>query len=143
MSSKMSAACLALLTAAVLVHSPCAGATPREQSLESALLQQLDPVVRTAIGRIYRETYPQYGCERIVAINERVTTKQHRQPSLPVDAVHGARYYDITVRVCRPQGEQLDLRLWNDTVTAQYYLTCYRQVPEAELRAELKTSKPD
>ncbi|TYP69552.1 hypothetical protein [Paenibacillus methanolicus] len=136
MSNKKTAAFLVLAAAVLLSNASRAGAVPREQLLGAALLQQLDPVVRSAIGGIYREAYPQYGCERIAAINERVTARRVRERAHPVDAMHGARYYAIAVRVCRPKGDQLELWLRNDTVSAQYYLTGYRYLTQAELRAE-------
>lgn len=98
---------------------------PREQQLEKAMLQLLYPVIRSALQDIYKETYPAFGCERILSINERTTMKEDNQQARPVDAVHGASYFEITVGLCKGSGEKIELRFKNDTPTAQYYLDLF------------------
>lgn len=98
---------------------------PREQQLEKAMLQQLYPIIRSSLQDIYRETYPAFGCERIVSINERTTMAEDNQQARPVDAMHGASYFEITVGLCKESGEKIELRFKNDTPTAQYYLDLF------------------
>lgn len=98
---------------------------PREQQLEKAMLQQLYPVIRSSLQDIYKETYPAFGCERIVSINERTTMAEDNQQASPVDAMHGASYFEITVGLCKESGEKIELRFKNDTPTAQYYLDLF------------------
>ncbi|MEC0206796.1 hypothetical protein P4H39_29740 [Paenibacillus lautus] len=98
---------------------------PREQQLEKAMLQQLYPVIRSSLQDIYKESYPAFGCERILSINERTTMKEDNQQASPVDAVHGASYFEITVGLCKGSGEKIELRFKNDTPTAQYYLDLF------------------
>lgn len=92
---------------------------PREQQLEKAMLQQLYPVIRSSLQDIYKESYPAFGCERILSINERTTMKEDNQQASPVDAVH------FTVGLCKGSGEKIELRFKNDTPTAQYYLDLF------------------
>ncbi|MDQ0896441.1 MULTISPECIES: hypothetical protein [unclassified Paenibacillus] len=102
-------------------------AEPREESLEQALLQQLHPVVYSSLQSIYHEQYTQYKCIRIVSINERVTASRKRAKELPVDAIHGQKYFEITVGILRSTGEYVELNLKNDTVSALYYLVNYKK----------------
>jgi hypothetical protein len=90
-------------------------------------LQQLHPVIMSSLMDIYKETYSQFSCERILTINERVTIKNKHSKARPVDAIHGEKYFEITIGLCRPNGEYLELYLKNDTVTAQYYLVDYNR----------------
>ncbi|ANA80044.1 hypothetical protein C7121_07170 [Paenibacillus glucanolyticus] len=98
---------------------------PRERQLENAMLQQLYPVIRSSLQEIYSEAYPSFGCERIISINERVTMAEDSQHASPVDAMHGATYFEITVGLCKGSGEKIELRLKNDTPTAQYYVDVF------------------
>lgn len=98
---------------------------PREQQLENAMLQQLYPVIRSSLQDIYNEAYPSFGCERIISINERTTMAEDGRHASPVDAMHGATYFEITVGLCKGSGEKIELRLKNDTPTAQYYLDVF------------------
>ncbi|MGE7825466.1 hypothetical protein [Paenibacillus sp. NPDC093718] len=97
----------------------------REQQLEKAMLQQLYPVIRSSLQDIYHETYPSFGCERILSINERTTMAEDDYHASPVDAMHGASYFEITVGLCKGSGEKIELRFKNDTPTAQYYLDLF------------------
>ncbi|SFM46803.1 hypothetical protein SAMN03159341_1364 [Paenibacillus sp. 1_12] len=99
---------------------------PIENLIEASLLQQLHPVIMTALRNIYKEEYSQYGCERIISINERLTIKNTDHRARPVDAIHGAKYFEITIVVCRTDAENVELILKNDTATAQYYLSGYK-----------------
>lgn len=98
---------------------------PREQQLEKAMLQQLYPVIRSSLQDIFHETYPSFGCERILSINERTTVTEDDHHASPVDAMHGASYFEITVGLCKGSGEKIELRFKNDTPTAQYYLDLF------------------
>lgn len=51
--------------------------------------------------------------------------KEDNQQASPVDAVHGASYFEITVGLCKGSGEKIELRFKNDTPTAQYYLDLF------------------
>lgn len=120
-----------LLAGGLLLSAPGSSAyagpegKPREQQLEKAMLQQLYPVIRSSLQDIYKETYPAFGCERIVSINERTTMAEDNQQASPVDAMHGASYFEITVGLCKESGEKIELRFKNDTPTAQYYLDLF------------------
>lgn len=96
----------------------------REQQLEEAMLQQLYPVIRSSLQEIYHETYPSFACERILSINERTTMTEEEHAS-PVDAMHGGRYFEITVGLCKGSGEKIELRFKNDTPTGQYVLNMF------------------
>lgn len=109
---------------------------PRENQIEEALLQQLHPVIVSSLREIYNEEYSQYGCERIISINERITMKYKDNKARPVDAIHGAKYFEITIVICRPNAEDVELILKNDTVTAQYYLVGYKIVPSNKKKTE-------
>jgi hypothetical protein len=98
---------------------------PREEQLEKAMLQQLYPVIRSSLQDILHETYPSFGCERILSINERTTVTEDDHHASPVDAMHGASYFEITVGLCKGSGEKIELRFKNDTPTAQYYLDLF------------------
>lgn len=99
---------------------------PREQLVEEALLQQLHPVIVSSLKEINKEAYSQYGCERIVSINERVTIKNKDNKAMPADAIHGANYFEITVTICRSPSENVELILKNDSAMAQYYMAGYK-----------------
>ncbi len=116
--------CILISSTEVKVYSEL-----REDQIEEALLQQLHPVIIASLRQIYNEEYSQYGCERIISINEQITMKYKDNKARPVDAIHGAKYYEITIVICRPNAEEVELILKNDTVTAQYYLLRYRIVP--------------
>lgn len=60
--------CILITSTETKVHSE-----PRENQIEEALLQQLHPVIVSSLRDIYNEEYSQYGCERIISINERIT----------------------------------------------------------------------
>lgn len=99
---------------------------PRENPIEEALLQQLHPVIVSSLRDIYKEEYTQFGCERIISINERITIKNKDKKAMPAEAIHGAKYFEITIAICRPNAENIELFLKNDTATAQYYLVGYK-----------------
>jgi hypothetical protein len=102
---------------------------PKENVIEKALLQQLHPIIVSSLRDIYKEEISQYGCERIISINERITTKNKDNKARPVDAIHGAKFFEVTIVICRPNGENVELILKNDTVKAQYYLVRYKITP--------------
>ncbi|SEB86282.1 hypothetical protein SAMN05443246_2164 [Paenibacillus sp. GP183] len=108
------------------IFSSKAFAEPREILIENALLQQLHSVIVSSLKDIYKEKYPQFGCSRITLINERVTVKRKDKKASPVDAMHGATFFEITVVICRPNKDNVELILKNDTATAQYYLLSYK-----------------
>jgi hypothetical protein len=108
------------------MYSPKAFAEPRDIIIQNALLQQLHFVIVSSLKEIYKEKYPQYGCGRITQINERVTVKRKEKKASPVDAMHGATFFEITVVLCRPNKDNVELILKNDTATAQYYLLSYK-----------------
>jgi hypothetical protein len=108
---------------------------PRENVIEQALLQQLHPVIVSSLRELYKEEISQYGCARIVSINERITTKNKDNKARPFDLIHGAKFFEITIVICRPNGENIELILKNDTVNTQYYLVGYKIV-----HSEKKTS---
>lgn len=123
--------CLLLLSG-LLIFGPVRSAAyarpqekSREQQLEKAMLQQLYPVIRSSLQDIFHETYPSFGCERILSINERTTVTEDDHHASPVDAMHGASYFEITVGLCKGSGEKIELRFKNDTPTAQYYLDLF------------------
>ncbi|KOP65965.1 hypothetical protein AMS62_12495 [Bacillus sp. FJAT-18019] len=97
----------------------------REQQLEEAMLQQLYPVIRSSLQEIYHETYPSFACERILSINKLTTTTEEEHQASPVDAMHGGRYFEITVGLCKGSGEKIELRFKNDTPTGQYVLNMF------------------
>jgi hypothetical protein len=99
---------------------------PRENVMEQALLQQLHQVIVFAHRDIYKEGTSQYISARIISINERTTIKNKDKIARPVDAVHGAKYFEIIIVICRPNGENVELFLKNDTKTSQYYLVSYK-----------------
>ncbi|RUS46040.1 hypothetical protein [Cohnella sp. AR92] len=103
----------------------------REVLLEEAMLQELHPVVERFLNRIYREKYSQFGCERISSINERVTAKRQKEQAHPVDALHGAKYFEMTVELCRPDGERVELYLSNESGASRYLVNGYKLTPAA------------
>jgi hypothetical protein len=96
-------------------------------------LQQLHQVIQSSLKDIYQEAYSQYQCERIISINERVTLNKKDNKARPVDAIHGARYFEITMVICTPNSENVELMVKNDTATAQYYLVGYKIIPSNTL----------
>ncbi|MGG3280610.1 hypothetical protein [Paenibacillus solani] len=100
-------------------------AKTREQQLEKAMLQHLYPVIRSSLQEIFHETYPSFACERILSINERTTITEEEHHASPVDAMHGGRYFEITVGLCKGSGEQIELRFKNDSPTGQYVLNMF------------------
>lgn len=108
----------------------CSGsvyAGPNAAQIEDALLQQLHHTIESSLRNIYEEQYSQYQHERIISINERVTTTNKQQKVTAVDAIHGQKYFEITVGLVRANGEYVELSLKNDTATAQYYLVSYKK----------------
>jgi hypothetical protein len=95
-------------------------AAPRENQIEDALLQQLHYTIVSSLQNIYKEQISQYR-------NERVTTTNKQKNTQPVDAIHGQKYFEITVGLVRPNGEYVVLNLKNDTAAAQYYLVSYKK----------------
>ncbi|MDR6555054.1 hypothetical protein [Paenibacillus qinlingensis] len=116
-----------LTSALVILGASTVYAEPREEFLEEAFLQQLHPVVYSSLQSIYHEQHTQYKCIRIVSINERVTALRKRAKELPVDAIHGQKYFEITVGILRSNSEYVELTLKNDTVSALYYLVNYKK----------------
>jgi hypothetical protein len=102
-------------------------AAPRENQIEDALLQQLHYTIVSSLQNIYKEQISQYRNEHIISINERVTTTNKQKNTQPVDAIHGQKYFEITVGLVRPNGEYVVLNLKNDTAAAQYYLVSYKK----------------
>nr|WP_246427784.1 hypothetical protein [Paenibacillus phyllosphaerae] len=102
---------------------------PRAARIEQALLQQLKPAIDKALNEIFQEQYAQFNCEQIVSINERETFRGKRGEARPVDAIHGALYFEIGINLCRPNGDRIELTLKNDTANAQYYLAGYKITP--------------
>jgi hypothetical protein len=103
----------------------------REVLLEEALLQELHPVVVKFLNRLYQEKFSQFGCERIEFIHDRVTAKLKKEHAHPVDALHGATYFEITVGLCRPNGERVELYLSNISGASRYRVTGYKITPSA------------
>ncbi|GMK44629.1 hypothetical protein [Paenibacillus glycanilyticus] len=93
---------------------------PRTDVLEKAMLQELNPVIKSSLQMIYNEKYPQFNCERIISINEHFTLKKNRSRALPVDAIHGAQYFEIAVELCKTDGERVQLLLKNDSPDGSY-----------------------
>lgn len=98
---------LLLILLCILITNPksLVYSEPRESQLEEALLQQLHPIIVSSLNNIYKEKYSQFSCERILSINERVTMKNSYNKARPVDAIHGAKYFEITIGLCRPDGD--------------------------------------
>jgi hypothetical protein len=134
-SSKFAINFLALFCILITSTESKVYSEPREIIIEEALLQQLHPVIVSSLRNIFKEKYSQYGCERIVSINERITTKNKDNKARPVDAIHGAKFFEITIVICRPNGENVELILKNDTVNSQYYLVRYNIVPSDKKRS--------
>ncbi|WP_409343375.1 hypothetical protein [Paenibacillus sp. MBLB4367] len=99
---------------------------PRLEVTENALIQQLRPVIISSLKEIFNEEYTQFNCEKILSINERVTFNKNKEKSRPVDAIHGAQYFEIKIALCRPDGHTVEMDLRNDTAYAQYYLVGYK-----------------
>lgn len=99
---------------------------PRFETMETALLQQLKPVIMKSLREIYKEQYSQFNCEQILSINERLTINKNKEEATSVDAIHGAQYFEIVVSLCRPDGNRIQMFFKNDTVNAQYYLVSYK-----------------
>jgi hypothetical protein len=99
---------------------------PRLEVTENALLQQLKPEIISSLKEIFKEEYSQFNCEKILSINERVTNNENIGKSRPVDAVHGAQYFEIKIVLCRPDGHTVEMDLRNDTANAHYYLVGYK-----------------
>lgn len=99
---------------------------PREDLIEGALLQQLHPVIVSSLREIYNEKYSQFENERIISINERVTVKNKDINARAVDAIHGAKYFEITIMLSRPNSEMVELILSNEKTPAHYYLVNYK-----------------
>jgi hypothetical protein len=108
---------------------------PRETQLEGALLQQLHPVIAASLKDIYKTQYATFRCERISSINERVTVKNQDKGSVRADAIHGAKYFEITVSLCDVgvNEDDVELHLKNDSSTALYYLVGYKITPKERL----------
>ncbi|GLI05163.1 hypothetical protein YDYSG_11930 [Paenibacillus tyrfis] len=100
----------------------------REKNLEEALLQQLHSVIVASLKDIYMTEYATFNCERISNINEKVTVKSKDKGSIRADALHGAKYFEITVSLCNVgvKKDNVELYLKNDTPTAEFYLVGYK-----------------
>ncbi|BBI34119.1 hypothetical protein KCTCHS21_35180 [Cohnella abietis] len=90
-------------------------------------MQQLHPVILSSLRSIYNEKYSQFSCERILSINERVAIKNRNNKARPVGAIHGAKYFEITIGLCRPDGESVELYIKNDTGSVQYHLAGFKK----------------
>ncbi|NIK71877.1 MULTISPECIES: hypothetical protein [unclassified Paenibacillus] len=99
---------------------------PKLDALEKAMLQELNPVIKSSLQQIYNERYPQFNGERIISINEHFTIKKNGSRTLPVDAIHGAQYFEIEVELSRPDGERIQLLLKNDGPDNSYALKAYK-----------------
>ncbi|MCR8636572.1 hypothetical protein NV381_35905 [Paenibacillus sp. N5-1-1-5] len=116
----------ALLALTMIGHQATVYGEPqREKAIEEALLQELHTEIESSLNSIYSEKYSQFQCARIVSINERLTVSKQGTKSKPVDAIHGAKYFEINVGLLRKNDEYVELRLKNDTASAQYYLVNY------------------
>ncbi|THF82650.1 hypothetical protein [Cohnella fermenti] len=137
----VSASGASVLNSAIPVQEP----SSRERELEAALLQQLHPAIVESLRGTYRERYVQFGCERIASINERGTAKRHADPARPVDAVHGAKFFEITVSICRPNGERVELDMRNDGMGTGtgYVVTATRIVSKSRTESRPPLNKPD
>ncbi|GMX63972.1 hypothetical protein Elgi_33400 [Paenibacillus elgii] len=104
----------------------------REKNLERALLQQLHSVIVASLKDIYMTEYATFNCERISNINEKVTVKSKDKGSIRADALHGAKYFEITVSLCNVgvKKDNVELYLKNDTPTAEFYLVGYIITPK-------------
>ncbi|WP_079909360.1 hypothetical protein [Paenibacillus sp. 32352] len=102
-------------------------ASPREDLLEKALLQQLHPLIQSTLQSIYQESLSQYDCAHILSINERITSSNQDVKASPVDAIHGQAYFELIVGVRRSGGEYIELTFINDTASGQYDLKTYKQ----------------
>ncbi|WP_282940525.1 hypothetical protein [Paenibacillus sp. RC67] len=104
----------------------------REKQLEEALLQQLHSVIVASLKTIYSTEFATYSCERISSINELITQKIKDEGSIRVDAIHGAKYFEISVSLCSVgvKKDDVELYLKNDSPTADYYMVGYRIAPK-------------
>ncbi|MCM3273519.1 hypothetical protein [Paenibacillus elgii] len=104
----------------------------REKQLEEALLQQLHSVIVASLKDIYKTGYATFNCERITNINEKVTVKRKDNGTIRADALHGAKYFEITVSLCNVgvKKDNVELYLKNDTPTAKFYLVSYSITPK-------------
>ncbi|NOU94926.1 hypothetical protein GC093_17105 [Paenibacillus sp. LMG 31456] len=119
------AAICALLILTMIRSQASADVVPRDRVLEEAFLQQLHPIIQSSLNSIYNEKYSQVRCTRVMSIHERITISKHGVETKPVDAIHGAKYFEIRVGLVRKNDEYVELRLKNDTASAQYYLVNY------------------
>ncbi|CAM3917468.1 hypothetical protein COLU111180_14365 [Cohnella lubricantis] len=86
--------------------------THKEALMEEALLQLLHEDIYKSLQTIFRVTIPQFNHERIARIDSYVTgLKPHR----PVDAIGGARVYEIDVEVTMSNGQRVLLTLNNES----------------------------
>ncbi|MEC0211073.1 hypothetical protein P4H70_19220 [Paenibacillus ehimensis] len=115
-----------IITPRVAAHSEI-----REKQLEEALLQQLHSVIISSLKDIYKTEDATFHCERISNINERVTVKRIDKGSIRADALHGAKYFEITVSLCNVgvKKDHVELYLKNDSPTAEFYLVGYNIIP--------------
>lgn len=104
----------------------------REKQLEEALIQQLHSVIVASLKGIYKTEYATFGCEKISSINERITVKSKDKGSIRADAIHGAKYFEITIGLCNVgiKKDNVVLYLKNDSPTAGYYLVSYKIAPK-------------
>lgn len=72
----------------------------RERQLEEALLQQLHSSIVSALKSIYKTEYVMFGCKQISSINTLVTLKNQDKEIIRADAMHGGRYFELTISLC-------------------------------------------
>lgn len=122
--------CLPLVSLLIMNSITYASAHQDLQSevVEKALLQQLKPVIMNSLQKIYNEKYSQFNCERVLSINERFTIKKAKDKATPVDAIHGAQYFEIWIDLCRPDGDRVQILLKNDGHNGGYQIITYKIV---------------
>jgi hypothetical protein len=101
---KFSAIFILLLFATGVLATPGktqAAEPARERLLEQALLVQLHPLIYSTLQRIYQEEFPQYMDARITSIDGAVTGVRKEGHASRVDAIGGARVYQIVIQLVK------------------------------------------
>ena len=131
--------CILVLIGIVLANSTLtsasnAGISEREKQLEEALLQQLHSSIVSALKSIYKTEYIMIGCKQISSINSLVTlkNKDKESKSISADAMHGGKYFELTISLCDvgPEEDYVELYFKNDSAGANYYLVHYKITPK-------------
>jgi hypothetical protein len=69
-------------------------------------------VIVASLEDTYKTKYIGFGCESITSINERVTVNSEKKGVIPVDAIHGGNYFEITVSLYRVGANEDNVELF-------------------------------